>query len=323
MNRWLSLFLKISLSAILIGYLLQSVNLDNALSQLHQVSPVWLVISMLALAAQFIFSTVRWQVVLVALHASISLAEAFKLIIIGAFFNQLLPSSAGGDGVRIYKAYKNGLTLQSAINSVMLERLSTVLGLLLLVLICQPFFIDRTDGAVHPWMFPILALLAVLGTALVMGLDRFPTSWRRWRVIRGLTYLAKDTRAVFLHPKSAFLAILTGVMGNVNLSIGVWVLGLGLGLGEQFTFVDSLVLIPLVLLVTTLPISIAGWGVREASMVAAFGLIGVSQESALLVSVLLGLLTILISLPGALFLINQEIRTFKRFNAGHKKRGGK
>ncbi len=52
------------------------------------------------------------------------------------------------------------------------------------------------------------------------------------------------------------------------------------------------------LLVTTLPISIAGWGVREGAMVAAFSLVGVPVEGALVLSILFGLLILLISLPG-------------------------
>ncbi|HEC14310.1 MAG TPA: UPF0104 family protein, partial [Rhodospirillales bacterium] len=82
---------------------------------------------------------------------------------------------------------------------------------------------------------------------------------------------------------------------------------LALGLGLDVTFVDCLVLFPPVLLVTTLPISIAGWGVREGAMVAAFGLVGVPAEGALVLSILFGLLSIAISLPGGvIWLMSQD-----------------
>jgi hypothetical protein len=54
------------------------------------------------------------------------------------------------------------------------------------------------------------------------------------------------------------------------------------------------------MLATTLPISIAGWGVREGAMVAAFGLIGVSQEGAVVLSLLAGILAVVACLPGGL-----------------------
>jgi len=54
----------------------------------------------------------------------------------------------------------------------------------------------------------------------------------------------------------------------------------------------------LVILVTTLPISIAGWGVREGAMVTAFALVGVPREGALVLSLMLGILGIVMMIPG-------------------------
>src|SRR5262249_8361581 len=63
----------------------------------------------------------------------------------------------------------------------------------------------------------------------------------------------------------------------------------------------------LVTLVVILPISIAGWGVREVSFVAVLGLLGVEREAALLLSLGVGLLTMLVRLPGAvLWLIARQ-----------------
>jgi uncharacterized membrane protein YbhN (UPF0104 family) len=61
------------------------------------------------------------------------------------------------------------------------------------------------------------------------------------------------------------------------------------------------VLVPPAVLVATLPISIAGWGAREVAMVKLFGLIGVPASQAVALSVLFGLSTVLIALPGGLF----------------------
>ena len=83
---------------------------------------------------------------------------------------------------------------------------------------------------------------------------------------------------------------------------------LALGLDLDVGLADCLVLIPPVLLITTLPISIAGWGVRELSMVAAFALIGVSDEGAVALSVLFGLVIAVMSLPGGLIWLLGEDR---------------
>jgi uncharacterized membrane protein YbhN (UPF0104 family) len=78
----------------------------------------------------------------------------------------------------------------------------------------------------------------------------------------------------------------------------IW--ALALGLDAPVTLVDCLVLVPPVILVATLPISIAGWGAREVAMVTVFGLIGVPSAQATALSVLFGIATLLIALPGGL-----------------------
>ena len=68
----------------------------------------------------------------------------------------------------------------------------------------------------------------------------------------------------------------------------------------NLSFLDCLVLIPPIVLVSTIPISIAGWGVREAAMITLLALVGVAEADAFVLSVLFGLLTFGLSLPGGI-----------------------
>ena len=72
-------------------------------------------------------------------------------------------------------------------------------------------------------------------------------------------------------------------------------------LGIGLDLLDCLVLIPPVMLITTMPISIAGWGVRETAMVYVLGLVGVSEADSLVISVIIGILFLIVSLLGGLF----------------------
>ena len=144
----------------------------------------------------------------------------------------------------------------------------------------------------------MLALVLAGGLAFLMFLDRLPETLHHWRLVKGLVYLAGDTRKLFLAPLPLGRALGWGLVGHVNVSLGVYVLALALGI--EVTAVDCIALFPPVLLVTALPISIAGWGVREGAMMVAFGFIGVAPESALVLSVLFGLVVIVASLPGGL-----------------------
>ncbi len=169
---------------------------------------------------------------------------------------------------------------------------------------------DNASRAFARALLPALGALALAlagGLVFLMFLDRLPASLQHWRVVRGLGYLAGDTRRVFLAPGPMLRTIAWGIAGHANISFAMFVLAMGLDV--DVSFVDCLTLIPLVILVTTLPISIAGWGVREGAMVVAFGLIGVASESAVVLSVMMGILAILGSLPGGiLWLLSGQSR---------------
>lgn len=300
MKRRLGLALKFAITTFLIVFLLNAVGLEDVIARLKTVSYPLVLLSLLIAAFQFLISTVRWRVVLQALDTSLGFSKAFQIVCIGVFFNQVLPGSVGGDAVRVYKSVKAGLPLGTSINGVVLDRLATVLGLVLLSAFCLPFLLDRMDNPLPTWLLPLVIVACMAGTALLMMLDRLPMTLRRWRLVRALGHIALHTRLVFLHPVFATQVLLLAVLGHINISMVAWVLGLSMGLGDQLSLLECLALIPVVLLITTLPISIAGWGVREGAMVGILGSIGIASDSALMLSILFGVTTVAISLPGGL-----------------------
>jgi hypothetical protein len=91
-------------------------------------------------------------------------------------------------------------------------------------------------------------------------------------------------------------AVAIAAAGQVLVAAEAWCLSQSLHLGVPFF--DFAMLMPPVMLLVALPISAGGWGVREGAMVAVLALVGVGSEPALLLSVELGLLWTLVSLPG-------------------------
>ena len=301
LKKRLPLALKFLVSGLLIWFLLANVDLDAAKERVLAVAPGMVVLATAIFLVQLVIGAMRWRAVLDAIGAPLPFARAVGFFFIGAFFSQTLPSSVGGDAVRIYKTWRAGLTLGSAVNGVMLERIAAVVALVALVAATQPFFLPRVDEDTAGWIISAVAVAVaatVAGMVVLMVLDRLPASLRGWRMVRGLAQLSVDARTVFLAPRTAGKALGWGVAGHVNLTLGIYVLALGLKL--DVTWVDCIVLFPPALLLTTLPISIAGWGVREGAMVAVFALVGVPTDGALVLSILFGLLDALISLPGGI-----------------------
>ncbi|CAA7614665.1 lysylphosphatidylglycerol synthase transmembrane domain-containing protein [Magnetospirillum sp. UT-4] len=297
-KRWLPWILKGGISFGLIAWVLSKIDLADAWEQATSIDPMMAVLAVALMQAQIALGAVRWGMVLRALDAVFTWGRTFAVYFIGVFFSLVLPGAVGGDAVRMWFSRRSGLSLGTAVNSVVLERAMTVFALVLLVCLTQPILLERLPDLPGVWVFPVLLAVCVLGILTLATLDKLPESLHRWRLVRGLVQLAGDTRKLFFHPGWSLSTLLVALVGHVNLSMTVYLLASGLKI--DIDPLDCLVLVPPVILVMTLPISIAGWGVRETAMVTAFGFVGVADHSALVLSVLFGIVGMVTALPGGL-----------------------
>ena len=297
-NSWITFAVKLAVSGGLLWFIATNFDIGTSAARLSQLDVVYVLAAVVVFILLLTNNLLRWRIVMRAINALLPLGQSFQILYVGIFFNQTLPSSVGGDAVRIILARRHGLSLQGAVNGVMLERVVNIFGLIVLVVATQPFLLSRIGDNPAKFVFPILAALAVAGIMILMLLDRIPERFRRWSIVRGAANLAGDTKSLFLSPGRALTAVGFGVLGMVLLSLIVYFLALALGI--QVSPVDTMVLVPPVMLIASVPISIAGWGLRESAMVAAFSFLGVAEGDAFVLSVLFGLANIVASLPGGL-----------------------
>ncbi len=300
-RKWLPLALKFLVSVLLIWFLLTKIDLAAAVARLSEASLGMVVLAGAVLMVQLGVAVARWLAVLNAMGTPLPFGQILRFVYMGWFFNQALPSTVGGDAVRIYKVYRAGLPMGSAVNGVMLDRFATVFSLIIVVAAVQPFFLARLGEMAPAWMVPAVSLFLAAGfagVAFLIALEYLPEGLRRWRLVRGLAGLGSDSRKVFLAPGPASRILAWSIIGHLNVTAALFLLAVGLDL--EVSFLDCLALFPPVILITTLPVSIAGWGVREGAMVAAFALVGVPAEGALVLSILFGVIVVVVSLPGGL-----------------------
>ena len=201
LKKSLAIALKVLISGVLIWYLLKDIDIDAAQSRLQGINLALLFTAVALFLFQILLGGLRWYVVSNAIHAPINFVNSLRIFYIGMFFNQALPGGTGGDAVRVYLAYKHGLEIRGAVNGVTLERLFTVVGLILLIDTTQTLFSARINLEAVEWVLSFavfLTLGAVVGLAFIMIGDRFLKNLHNWRIIRGLSYLSADTRLVFL-----------------------------------------------------------------------------------------------------------------------------
>jgi len=200
----------------------------------------------------------------------------------------------------------------------MLERFGNLLCVVAMALAVLPFWTRHVQSDSTRDVFILVGIVGVAGLILLMFLDRLPEAWNHWRIMRGIAALARDTRLLFLHPGYASLLLVTAIAGQIALAGAVLILASGLGIGVRF--VDCLVVMPAVVLVSSLPISVAGWGVRELAMITAFGMLSVPPDSALALSVVLALTATAISLPGGVIWLWSRSKPSMRGNGQSTKK---
>lgn len=307
MNRkWLAA-VKAAISILLIWFLLDRVDLSKVVARARGLEALEAALALAVLLVQAALVTVRWWLVARTTETILSLTAALRILVIGMFFNQTLPSSVGGDAVRVWLVTREGAPLGKAVNVVLCDRVLALLVLVALIGISLPaIFFRVSDEATRTALVSlVVAGIGGLAAFLVMG-ERVASLLRQWRMTRPFGHLASDFRLLFTRPVSVIALLALSALIHIMTVTTVMLLAWGLDL--RVGFVDAFAVVPTVLLLTTLPISVAGWGVREGAMIAGFGFVGVSADDALALSVLFGLAQILVSLPGGLVWLTDRPR---------------
>jgi hypothetical protein len=298
MKKQALILLKLVVTVGVLGWLLYKFEAGHVLANLRSVSMPALLLAAALVLAQSVLAAVRWHLLMRYLGLSIELVRTLQIFWIGQFATALLPGGVAGDGVRMWVLTRDGTKASTSINSVILDRAVALTGLFLLVAASLPFAEDRVAPA--PVRYGVAAFL-VVGIAVALGIGvllRLPARWKDYRPARAVAALSDDLRTVCRVPTHAAGLVVLSLIGigcNI-LTMFVLLRSLGVALG----LADCMVLAPLVILATTLPISLGGWGIREGSTVGLFSLIGVAPAISLTSSIVIGLLSTAVSIPGIL-----------------------
>jgi uncharacterized protein (TIRG00374 family) len=296
--KFIKPLVKIAISVVLIAIVLRTFDVRGVLAHFAKVDFPTLCMAVALALSIALLHTLRWLAVVNANGSKLGFKTALQVVLIGHFFNQALPSSVGGDAVRVWCAYRAGLSFGAAANTVIIDRAVTLFSLLLLSAAGLPWLFEIVNDPVARWALSTVICAGVAGFCAFLALKRLPAVATKWRAVRALLALAALARTVVFTPRYAMPAMLLSILSFVGFAVIVYSLARAMQLDVRL--LDSILLVPPVILVTVVPISIAGWGLREGAMVVAFGFINVPASAAFAVSVLFGLTLAAASLPGSL-----------------------
>jgi uncharacterized membrane protein YbhN (UPF0104 family) len=294
---------KAAISVAFLFYATRKIDLTSFTADVRALNPSWLFLGLAQMLLIPILGGARWRLVLHALGSSIGVLRSTRLFWIGMIFSQVLPSTSGGDAIRIVLAWRGGVPFARSAHSVILERLAMLSTLIALVAFMQLLGGDRTNIPGAAWFGSLLLCGASAGILLVTFGDALVARLPSWKALRALAELSSDARKLLLSVSSARLA---GLSLLTHLNIAIACLWLGRAIGLHLSILDYLFYISLITLITSLPLSIGGWGIREGAVVTLFGNAGVLAHSALAFSILFGLSIGAISVMGLPFVSLKE-----------------
>jgi glycosyltransferase 2 family protein len=305
LRRTLTLLLKVVVSTGLLYLLLGRTDLSRLWSYARNASPAWLAAALLLYLLMLLLSVWRWRILLDAQHVGVPAGRLLNSYLVATFFNNFLPSNIGGDVIRIRDTAGPAGSKTLATTVVLMDRGLGLLGLLTIA--AAGSSVASRIGGRPPVLASMLWLALAAGLAvsaaavmlpggvarLLSPLRRIHQEWVEERIGRLTGALTKFRNAPgalvtcllgAVLVQAVLVAYYAAIVHSMNIPVSAWHLA---------------VIVPISFVVQMAPVSLNGFGVREATFTFYFSRIGLPIESALVVSFMGAGLIILFSLSGA------------------------
>jgi uncharacterized protein (TIRG00374 family) len=278
----------------------------------------WMIVALAAAGVCELFGILRWQLFLRMLHIEVPLREISRLFFIGAFFNQFLPGTTGGDVVRvIFLMRDHPENKAEGFLSVAVDRLLAVLVLVIMGLLfawMRSDWFARSFAVGHLMKWFAIALF-VMGVALVASFvltSRHLVTLlpRKFPFRRHIIKLSRLWQLCLENRREALL----GTIYTVPMLFAYFAAFCfaARAFTDKVSFWDMTSIMPLVTAISSLPISLNGIGVREALFEELLAeLCGVSRGTGLLVSIAGMTVYLLWGLVGGFFYLGRITRPYR------------
>lgn len=264
---------------------------------------LWLALAVLLTLLGIVLSALRWQKVLEALDLQSRTAPLLRHYLAGQFVSNVLPTTIGGDVLRVSRLSKENGEPPRTFASVVLERLT---GWVVLPIITFVGFLVN-PGLRHLGTATQVALALAVATLMGLGLILAAVGHERlggrfadkegWRRFAGAVHLGVGE--LRRHPATAAEVLGVGLLYQLALVLAAVSAAQVIGISDAAGITALLAFLPAVLIAQVLPVGIAGLGIREGAFVLFLTPLGVAADQAIALGLMLYLLNLGVSLLGA------------------------
>ena len=285
LRRWLLACTQIVVSISLIVWIFLNIDFHDTLKLVASTSILSFIFCMISLAVLVIPAAIRWRWFVGKFMpdgmTEPALGLAIRINTVNIALNQFLPSTLGGDLYRVIVAKSFGLSLLRSTGATVADRLS---AFVILIVISGPALImtlaSLKDIFWLPQMPISLAIMAMIGLCLIcwVFIHKYATKFAS-----AFTLLQSFLRSNGLISRVVFTSLTIQLVTLAVMIVTAKTLGIALGFFSLFGIMAAS------LVASRLPISVAGWGVREGVLVGFMGANGIAAEKAFATSVIYGL----------------------------------
>jgi hypothetical protein len=291
-NNRIRLLLRVVVTVTILSFIVLSIDAQHAWNVLRHARMDLLLLALLMQFGSTAVSAYRWQLIMHNLDFGQPLSFYWQSYFKGMFFNQGLPTSIGGDAIRVLDVAGRGFRKRDALYGVFVDRIIGLGALMSLTLFAFVLGPDLLPVKVYRPILLLIAagLIGLFGASFVRRmswLDRYP-KLAILKVISSRLFQALSSHRLQLIASSLLIPVLA--------MLGFFATGWALGL--RYDLMIYFAIVPPALVLTVIPISIAGWGVREGALIGLFSLVGANKTTVLMMSLLYGMTLIVVSLPG-------------------------
>ena len=300
--------LKIFITGALLWLILAKVEYRETVRIIMQLDRSGLWVAVLLAIAAVVLSAYKWRIILAARGWNLSLAALTKVYFTGLFFNNFLPSSIGGDLMRIYLIGKKIGSSSEAAASVILERVLATVGLAIPVLLAvipnRRLLGSFQSVLVYFFIFCLALVILVIRPSVAHPMTQISWSWWQ-KCLDKLRAINKVIQSYGQRKGAVVRVIGYSVLFQFSIVLINYFLMLAMGI-NHITLWQCTFIIPLISAVSMVPVSINGLGIREGAYVLLFTPLGLSTTQAVTLSLIFFIIVTAISLLGGISFVMQK-----------------
>lgn len=306
---------KIIISGFLIGFLLHKIGIHKVATYIGTANIYWLGGALSLFTASHFLGSFQWKLLLSSESIQIPWKKIVSFYFVGLFFNNFLISGLGGDFFRMIDVRRYAKNGTGAVSTVFLDRFAGLFVLSAMSLLTAPLVLIREESRSYlemPFAILVTGWIFVLFFLFNKKFAR-PFAWLLKKIIpEGITAKVREVYQKIhnfgRNKKLLFKIIIISFVIQSARIMTHYLLGKSLGI--RISPLYFFLIIPMVAIMASLPISLGGVGVREQSGVVLFGIVGVSALQAFSMEFLAYLVAVVSSIPGGIvFMLRRKIET--------------